>query len=63
MTPMHEQVDDWARREDQVRQEAQDMRPVLGPQEERGDGQEQAQAERYPRVEYLSVRFVIRDHD
>jgi len=60
---MHEQVDDWARRKNQVRQDAQDMRPVFGPQEERGNSQEQAQTECCPRVKYPFVRFVIRARD
>jgi hypothetical protein len=32
---MHEEVDDWARREQQVRKDAEQVRPMLLPQEER----------------------------
>jgi hypothetical protein len=41
---MHEQVNDWAQKEQQVRYCAQKMSPVLFPQEESCHGEEHAGA-------------------
>jgi hypothetical protein len=41
---VHEQVDDRARQEKQVRQRAENVRTVLFPQEKGRDGQEGADA-------------------
>ena len=39
MSTMHKQVDNWTEQENHVRQDAEQVRPMLFPKEEAGDGQ------------------------
>jgi hypothetical protein len=62
MAAVHEQVDQWACRENEVREDAKQVRPVFSPQKERRNAQKEAQAERRSRTERPSIRLLIRRH-
>lgn len=55
MIPVHQQVDDRAQAKKQVREQAEDVGPVLFPQEEKGNSQEQAKAQPYRNVQGFAL--------